>query len=246
MNTQIRKKVLVRDNQVCVLQGVIHVGPAGLYKHLRREMLDYMNNGYRLIIESVDTQIPLPSDSTRSQRLVYDFLKLTLAFYDPLAKAQGLARQKKDMEYPKDFLVADASLLEIAKRIESDCNVSCLLLFILLEVLQSDWVRQGYKDRESQEKHKRLNTNPSKIGSWFIKQTWGKMNSVLIGYRNEQAHSFIEHYFSLNGSEKVLVHYGDGHLEGLESLFLSSGWYCSEETVLLTHPAAWEDKSCQE
>ena len=225
---KLSKVTLEKQDRLAVLQGMIHIGPDVLYRHLQDDVDWAISNNYQVFFEGVKKDPPKRA-STVNEGKIKKFFSLLLDLYPVFAAALGVSLQKEKIAYPKDAVNADITFAEFTKQLDGS-GFRCNFLLWLFTVVGKEELEK--KVREEFAKSGGLNVLMNRSERWsfgnLIAWFWfRKAMPVILDYRNEVA---VEKVRAHSNGRNIFIHYGEKHIKGLVDLLQQDGWVVKETT----------------
>lgn len=225
---RLSRVILEKEDKIAVLQGMIHIGPDSLYKHLQGDVDWAVNNNYQIFFEGVKKDPPKRATTTNEVK-IKKFFSLLFDLYPVFAAAFGISLQKEKIAYPKDAINADITFAELTRKLDEN-GFSCNLLLWLLTVLPKEELKKTVKKEFARIGNLNTLMNNSdrwslgKFVAWFL---FRKATPIILDYRNEVAIAKVRAH---SNGRNTFIHYGEKHIRGLINLLKKDGWRVRETT----------------
>lgn len=232
---KLTKYELVRDNQRCVLQGMIHIGSPSLYSVLQKDLDKAVSSGFDVFFEGVKGYPKISDDYTEEEVKIRDFFKFLFDLFPELADAFGFVLQKKHIRYPADAINADVTFSNMVVQLYNE-DFEQSLLFRLFE--KEDFRKKAREQIESirslpKEESQRLFNKKMSLRTRFLRSLlMRKLESVILRWRNGIAVKILEYCFKEHGVTKAFVHYGEAHMKEMAKFLKKNGWSIIQKSTL--------------
>lgn len=235
---KLTKIVLSRDNQRCVLQGMIHIGPASLYQALQKDLDRAISEGFVVFFEGVRGFPELMVGYTQEEVRIRDFFQFLFDLYPELADVFGFVLQKKHIRYPSNAINADLAFGEVVLELYIRGLENSFLLLLLEKRKLRQKIKEEIKKTKSmsrEEANRRMNPLAAKAPihmQLLSRLLMRRLNSVILRLRNEVIVEVLEQHFSEDGIQKTFVHYGEAHIKGIVKHLKKNGWSIIQKSIL--------------
>ncbi len=217
------KYVFRRGNQNLVLQGMIHIGPEGLYRKHQEDLDNHLKEGYEVFFEGVRGYPNLQIKASACEREIARYFRIIFDLYPVFAAVWGFQLQRKNIRYPLDAVNADISFAEMVRLLKEGGFKCGFIVRIFEAALKDKGYREQLKDNLAKvDPFKKPRKGLSYFFTWLI--ILRKLVPVIIGYRNKVAVDIIERYSARENLQNIFVHYGEGHIPGMIKLLEGKGW----------------------
>ncbi len=216
----LKKYILRRQHQVCILQGMCHEGPPELYERIQRELDEKISEGFIILYENF--RYPTEPESHRPQdfnQILSDWRVAIARLADEYTRLAGQVTQKDQIIYSSNALSADIDYGQFTRAVIAQD----LLAYFETYTRRIDWLIWClHKEHQHFGSLKMTTVLLDSFAASFFNKTW----SVIIDLRDQAAHEIIEH--TAGWHDRFMVHYGDNHIKGIANHLKSTGWQLIE------------------
>lgn len=223
---ELSRCILKKDSRKLIMQGMIHNIPGVFLTWLKADLKKQIRNGYRIFYEGIriysdDDEVANYSEQELAVdkcRKYFDALKKeALESMDLTAQFSVDDGDIEGLEYPKNAINIDITYIEYIKKLTEllvDANVDCRKIIDIFESTSRKQVVNGLKDvteslMSGKSSLKELDLKTRTLDYFRIS------NLVEVGYRDSVAAKKINLLSKKKKINKIYVHYGEFHIEGI-------------------------------
>jgi hypothetical protein len=233
---QLSRCTLKKDGKKVIIQGMIHGLSSPLLVWLKKDLKNQTRNGYRILCEGIRIYEDDEEKANFSEKEleVHKCRKLFDDFKEEAMKSMNLVSQfsgdesgNEGLEYPDNAINIDISYLEYIRsltKLLEKANIDCKKITGILEATPREKIIVGIaKNTESllsgKKTLKELEVTAMTVDFFKI------ANSIDMEYRNEVAAKKINTTSKKKKINKIYVHYGETHIEGIAHILVNKyGW----------------------
>ena len=186
-----------------------------------------IKQGYRFFAEGVDTSVELPPEASDQEHEIAEFFKIIIGLPSVAAIPKKLEVDNEDIEYPEDTVYADIPFEELVRLSKEKGFKPGFLLPLFKGLLDKKELREELRDAYSETEHRGsllifLITPFIEFFLWLF--LFRKIEPLVVDCRNIVVIDIIEKYIADEDLNKILIHYGEGHVPGMIALLEERGW----------------------
>lgn len=210
------KYILRRRDQICIIQGMQHWGPQGLYARLQSD-LDYaVSINFNILIENIGHYKKHGEEKpTLCGKVIKHWLKTLAHFQNGYSALSDQVTEDDTMSYPQNAIDADIDYNELVSAVEEKRLASYFFLYGFMLRCILSMARLEMRWHHSLSSSDRLK---DKATNWFKNKTY----SVIIEKRDRKVVDFIEKF--AYASRRVFVHFGEDHISGIIEILKKHDW----------------------